>query len=105
MAQILVTDRQGQETIIDIRSGTSLMQAITDEGVGDLLALCGGMCSCATCHVYIDTEYIDRLPHMSEDEVDLIELSVHRLANSRLACQIPMTERWDGMRVQIAPGD
>lgn len=105
MANILVTDRQGGESVIAIRAGTSLMQAITDEGMGDLLALCGGMCSCATCHVYVDHKFWDQLSAMSDDERDLLEVSAHRADNSRLACQVRMSEALAGMRVTVAPAD
>lgn len=105
MAQVLITDRQGQEVNLDIRPGASLMQIITDAGMPDLMALCGGMCSCATCHVYIDQESCGDLPEMSEDEADLLALSAHRAENSRLSCQIRLTDELDGLKAQIAPTD
>jgi len=105
MPQVYVTDREGQETAIEIRPGTSLMQAITDAGVADLLALCGGMCSCATCHVYVQGETLDELPPMEQDEDDLLGCSGHRQRNSRLACQIRMKDEFDGLRATIAPAD
>jgi ferredoxin, 2Fe-2S len=81
------------------------MQVITDAGMTDLLALCGGMCSCATCHVYIDNESSAELSEMSEDEADLLALSAHRKDNSRLSCQIRLTAELDGLKAQIAPTD
>ncbi|GAB3101133.1 2Fe-2S iron-sulfur cluster binding domain-containing protein [Aestuariicella hydrocarbonica] len=105
MATVFVTDRDALEMIIDIRPGTSLMQAITDEGIGDLLALCGGMCSCATCHVYIDEKFLGQISAMSDDEQGLLEMSSYRKENSRLACQVRMSDSLDGMRATIAPAD
>jgi 2Fe-2S ferredoxin len=105
MAEIYITDRSGLETTIEIRPGTSLMQAATDVGVEDLLALCGGMCSCATCHVYIDSDHLDQLSPMSQDEHDLLEVSMHRQTNSRLACQVRMVETLDGLKATVAPGE
>lgn len=105
MAQIFVTDRNGNLETLDIRSGDTLMQAITEADFGDVMALCGGMCSCATCHVYIDNGFDGALPPGSEDERDLLEMSAHRRDNSRLSCQIPLTEELDGLRVTIAPED
>ncbi len=105
MAEVVVTDRLGQQTQIEIRPGTSLMQAATDEGIGDLLALCGGMCSCATCHVYIESDHLDQLSEMGDDERDLLDMSAHRRENSRLACQVRMSDSLDGMKATVAPAD
>lgn len=81
------------------------MEAIRDAGVDELLALCGGCCSCATCHVYIDQEYADRLPEMSDDENDLLDSSDHRIQASRLSCQIPIGPEMNGLKVRLAPED
>ncbi len=105
MAQIIVNDRDGNQETLHIRPGDTLMQTITEADFGDVMALCGGMCSCATCHVYIDTGFGDALPPKSQDEQDLLEMSAHCQENSRLSCQIPLTEDLDGLRVTIAPED
>jgi 2Fe-2S ferredoxin len=105
MPQVVVTDRSGEESVIAIRPGTSLMQAITDDGIAELLALCGGVCSCGTCHVYIQEDALAQLPPMEQDENDLLACSAHRAANSRLACQIRLCEDHDGLRATIAPED
>jgi 2Fe-2S ferredoxin len=67
--------------------------------------LCGGACACATCHVYVDPQFADRLAKMHGDEDDLLESSSHRQANSRLSCQIPLAAIIDGMQVTVAPED
>ena len=66
---------------------------------------CGGCCSCATCHVYVDPAFADKLPAISADESDLLDSSDHRNATSRLSCQLPMTAALDGLKVTIAPED
>jgi 2Fe-2S ferredoxin len=81
------------------------MEAIRDAGIDELLALCGGCCSCATCHVFVDPDFADLLPTMTEDENDLLDSSDHRTAASRLSCQIPLSAALDGLAVRIAPED
>ncbi len=105
MSKIQVTDRDGEEASVDIHPDTTLMQAITDAGYADLLALCGGMCACGTCHVYVDETQLERLADMGPDEDELLSASGHRRANSRLSCQIRVGEELAGLRVTIAPED
>ena len=81
------------------------METIRDNGFDELLALCGGCCSCATCHVVVDADYINRLPPMSMDEDDLLDSSDHRTLGSRLSCHISLSEELDGLSVQIAAED
>ncbi len=103
--QLHVTDQSGMERAIAGRAGRSLMENIRDAGFDQLLALCGGCLSCATCHVYVAPGFDGALPPISEDENDLLESSAHRQPNSRLSCQIPLSETLDGLRVTIAPAD
>ncbi|NVD45901.1 2Fe-2S iron-sulfur cluster-binding protein [Qipengyuania atrilutea] len=105
MPKLLVTNRSGQETAVEVGDGLTVMEAIRDNGFDELLALCGGCCSCATCHVHVDPLFADKLPEMSEDEDDLLESSDHRAETSRLSCQIPFTPDLDGLKVTIAPED
>lgn len=105
MPQIFVTDRSGQQEAIDILPGTTLMQSISDAGIADLLALCGGVCSCATCHVYVEGDAATLLPPISDDEDGLLEFATHRRENSRLSCQIRLTDQLDGLRATVAPED
>lgn len=105
MVQIFVTDRAGSDRSIDAQPGFSLMEAMRDNGLDELLALCGGCASCATCHVYIDPDSAGELPPMGEDENDLLDSSDHRTGHSRLSCQIPLTAGLEGLRVVIAPED
>ena len=105
MPQITVVNQAGEESQIDATEGLSLMEVIRDGGFDELLALCGGCCSCATCHVHIDPEFADKLPDMTEDENDLLDSSDNRDANSRLSCQIPVTAALAGLKVTIAQED
>ena len=105
MPKLIVTTREGDTTEIDVENGLTVMEAIRDNGFDELLALCGGCCSCATCHVHVDGEHTGKLPAMSEDEDDLLESSDHRVETSRLSCQIPFTDDLDGLKVTIAPED
>ena len=105
MPQLIVVNRAGEETAVDVADGLTVMEAIRDNGFDELLALCGGCCSCATCHVHVDPAFKDRLPAMSEDEDDLLESSDHRDENSRLGCQVPFTADLDGLKVTIAQED
>lgn len=105
MIKITVTDRQGERRSIEAAEGLTLMEAIRDNGFDELLALCGGCCSCATCHVFVDEAQLDQLPVISEDEDDLLDSSEHRAGASRLSCQIPLTSQLDGISVRIAPED
>jgi 2Fe-2S ferredoxin len=81
------------------------MEALRDGGHDELLALCGGCCSCATCHVYIAPEFLGLLPAMSEDENELLDSTSFRKENSRLSCQIKLTDAYNGLRATIAPED
>jgi ferredoxin, 2Fe-2S len=81
------------------------MQAIRDAGVYELLALCGGVCSCATCHVYVDTGFVSAIPPMGSDENDLLDGTSHRKEASRLSCQFLLSADLEGLRVTIAPED
>lgn len=105
MPKLIVVNRSGVESTVEADAGLSVMEAIRDNGFDELLALCGGCCSCATCHIFVDPAFADKLPKMSEDENDLLESSDHRAATSRLSCQVQMTGDLDGLRVTIAPED
>ncbi len=103
MSQIAVTTRRGLTRRLEARPGASVMEIIRDGGVGEILAVCGGCCSCATCHVIVDPAWYPRLPPIGEYEDDLLEGSEHRAPTSRLSCQIQFVDSLDGLAVIIAP--
>ena len=105
MPKLIVTTRSGETREVEAAAGLTVMEAIRDNGFDELLALCGGCCSCATCRVHVDPAFKDLLPAMSEDEDDLLESSDHRDENSRLSCQVALTDALDGLRVTIAQED
>ncbi len=105
MPQLIVTTREGEEQTLDAEVGLSVMEVIRDAGIDEILALCGGCCSCATCHVHVDPDFAGQLPAMSEDEDDLLESTGTRDENSRLSCQITVTDALDGLHVTIADED
>jgi 2Fe-2S ferredoxin len=105
MPKLTITGRDGTERTVEGRRGWSVMENIRDAGFDELLALCGGCCSCATCHVHVEEEWLAALPPMDGDEDDLLDSSDHRQPNSRLSCQIEFSEALDGLRVRIAPED
>ncbi|MHA3840654.1 2Fe-2S iron-sulfur cluster-binding protein [Sphingomonas aestuarii] len=105
MPQLIVVTRDGEERAVEGEVGLSVMEVIRDNGFDELLALCGGCCSCATCHVHVDPEFAGKLAPMSEDENDLLDSSMDRDETSRLSCQIQFTSALDGLRVKIAAED
>lgn len=105
MPRLVVVDRAGLEMQLEGQNGLSVMEIIRDGGIGQMLAMCGGNCSCATCHVYVEPAFAQRLPVSGGFEDEMLESSAHRQQGSRLACQIKFSDALDGMRVTIAPED
>jgi 2Fe-2S ferredoxin len=105
MPTLYVTDRTGEEKAITVGTGITVMEAIRDNGFDELLALCGGCCSCATCHIHVDPAFSGVVAPMGEDENDLLDSSDHRNEHSRLSCQIEVTDALDGLKVTIAQED
>lgn|SRR5688572_24027379 len=104
MAQMKVVDRDGNEHTVEARPGLKVMETLRELEFG-VAAICGGMCSCATCHVYIDPEWLARLPRKQSDEQELLSELSHYKDNSRLSCQVEFTEALDGLKVTIAPDE
>lgn len=102
---LLVIDRDGNERVVPGEVGVSIMETLKEHGCDELVALCGGCCSCATCHVYVDRSFADVIPRISADENELLDGSGQRRENSRLSCQVKLTEDMNGMTVMIAPQD
>jgi len=103
--KLTVVNREGVEAVLGIAPGRSLMETLRDAGYDELMALCGGCCSCATCHVHVDEAWIGAVGEPTEFEGDLLGFSDHRQPTSRLSCQIPLHPGLDGLRVVIAPED
>ena len=105
MPEIIIATRNGQVHSVEASSGTILMEAIRDAGIEESFALCGGACSCATCHIYVDAAFYDALPIMSDEENELLDGGLHRNDRSRLSCQIRITDNLAGMRFTIAESE
>lgn len=101
--KIYVTDPQGVEHALDAPEGWRVMEIIREHGL-PIKAECGGACACATCHVYVDEEWIDKIPFMREDEEEMLDEAFDVQDNSRLSCQIIMDESLDGLRLTLALG-
>jgi 2Fe-2S ferredoxin len=103
MARMNVVDRDGRLHEIDAKPGLKFMEILRELDYG-VAAICGGLCSCATCHIFIDEGWAAKLPKKQSDEQDLLtELSDYRETASRLSCQVEFTEALSGIRITIAP--
>ncbi|SFF51066.1 ferredoxin, 2Fe-2S [Fontimonas thermophila] len=105
MAVVRVTGRDGVERRLDATNGCALMEALRDANTG-IDGTCGGMMSCGTCHVYVDADWLAKLPPKSEDEqmmLDAIGELVELEPGSRLSCQIQVSEALEGLSIRIAP--
>ena len=105
MAKLIVVTRDGTEHEIEGDTSLTVMENIRDAGFDELLALCGGCCSCATCHVHVDEAWTAKVGGPGDDEADLLDSSDFRQENSRLSCQIQFSDDLDGLKVTIAPED
>ena len=101
MTTINVISRDGSTKAVTAEPGQSLMELIRDAGFDELLAMCGGCCSCATCHVIVDPDWYAKTGGPSEDEEDMLDLAFSLSETSRLGCQIAMTPELDGLRLTV----
>ena len=102
MPTIRITSQDGETKQVDATSGYSLMETLRDLGYEEILALCGGCCSCATCHVHVDDQNCETLPPVEDDEQMLIEMTDnYKAGSSRLSCQIELTDQHDGLQVTM----
>jgi ferredoxin, 2Fe-2S len=104
MALLKVVDRDGVEHDVEARPGLKVMETLRELDYG-VAAICGGMCSCATCHVYVDPAWADKLPAPQSDERELLQELSHYTDQSRLSCQVEFTAELAGLRVTIAPDE
>jgi 2Fe-2S ferredoxin len=103
MARIKYIEANGSEHELDIGPGLTLMQGAVNNNVRGIIAECGGACSCATCHVYVDEAWTDRLEKKSDIEEGMLEAVCDQQPNSRLSCQIKVTAELDGLVVRMPP--
>jgi ferredoxin, 2Fe-2S len=104
MVKVVITSAEGKTVTVEARRGSTLMEAARDNGVEGIVAECGGACSCATCHVHVADEWLDRLPARSGTEADMLDFADNLdRRRSRLSCQIVLGEDVDGLTVSV-PG-
>ncbi|MGB1580506.1 MAG: 2Fe-2S iron-sulfur cluster-binding protein [Nevskiales bacterium] len=105
MAQVKVKTRDGAEQTLESPNGIPLMETLRDEDM-DVEGTCGGICSCGTCHVYVAEAWVDKLPPVGEDEAMMLEAIaevVEVRPNSRLSCQIEISDEHEGLEVEVGP--
>ncbi len=103
MPKITFIDTDEEARTIDAETGSTVMEAAVSNDIPGILATCGGSCACATCHVYVDPDWFSRLPAPALDELDMLDTAHDLQPNSRLSCQIAVTEDIDGLVLRTPP--
>jgi ferredoxin, 2Fe-2S len=102
MPKVTYIAHTGESTTVDVPSGYSVMEGAVRNGIEGIVAECGGACMCATCHVYVDEAFLDRLPPIGEEQEEMLNATAaERKPNSRLSCQIPAVAELDGLIVRM----
>ena len=105
MPTIIFIERDGEKKSVEVEPGYTVMEAAINNGVDGIVAECGGACACATCHSYIDESWLEKLPPMDDMEDSMLDAAYEREDNSRLTCQIEVTEELDGLIVRVADNE
>jgi 2Fe-2S ferredoxin len=102
MPKVTYISHTGENTTIEAAVGTTVMENAVRNGIEGIVAECGGACMCATCHVYVDPAFLDRLPPIGEEQEEMLGSTfAERKPNSRLSCQIEMRPEYDGLIVRM----
>ena len=101
MVTVTFIESSGNERVVDAPEGSTVMEAAVKNGVGGILAECGGACTCATCHLYVDEAWTAKVGGASGDEEEMLTLAVDPAPNSRLSCQISLSAELDGLVVRV----
>ena len=99
MVKIVYKDNQGNSKTIEVENGLSVMEGAIQNDIPGIDADCGGAMACATCHVYVEEKWLDKIPKAEDAEVDMIDMAHNPKKNSRLSCQIIVSEELDGLEV------
>ena len=99
MAKITYQDSKGSLKTIEVDNGLSVMEGAIQNDIPGIDADCGGSIACATCHVYVDEKWFDKIPKAEDAEVDMIDMAFEPKKNSRLSCQIIVSDELDGLKV------
>ncbi len=105
MPKIIFQTNDGSQNEVDVETGYSVMEGAINNNIEGIVAECGGACACATCHGYIDKTWIDKLAPMDDMEDSMLDAAFERKSNSRLTCQIEVSEELDGLVVHVAEND
>jgi len=105
MPKITYVTSDGSRIEAEVEKGYSVMEGAINNNVAGIVAECGGACACATCHAYVDESWLDKLPAMDDMEDSMLDAAFERKANSRLTCQIEVSDKLDGLVVVVAEND
>ncbi|MEQ8659736.1 MAG: 2Fe-2S iron-sulfur cluster-binding protein [Gammaproteobacteria bacterium] len=105
MPKVTYIDVNGNSRVCDVPSGISVMEGAIQNGIDGILAICGGSCACSTCHAYIDEAWMATVGQPDDIEDSTLELALERRPNSRLTCQIEVTDALDGLVLRVAQND
>ena len=101
MPKIIYKDNQGNSKTIEVENGLSVMEGAIQNEIPGIDADCGGSMACATCHVYVEEKWLNKIPKAEDAEVDMIDMAYEPKKNSRLSCQIIVSDELDGLTVNI----
>ena len=102
MAKITYVEHNGTEHVVDVANGLTFMEGARDNNIPGIEADCGGACACSTCHVYVDPDWVEKVPAKDDMEEDMLDFAFEPdPATSRLTCQIKVTDALDGLRVKM----
>ena len=105
MPRIIFLTPDGDRHEVEVEAGYTVMEAAINNNIEGIIAECGGACACATCHSYISEEWINRLPEMDDMEDSMLDAAYDRRDNSRLTCQLEISDEWDGLVVQVGENE
>ena len=101
MPKITYTEHGGKSHTLEVQNGLSVMEGAVQNNIPGIDADCGGACACATCHVYVDEKWFNKLPNKENTEQDMLDMAFEPNSFSRLACQITVTDDLDGLVVKM----
>ena len=99
MTKIIYQDNQGNSKTIDVENGLTIMEGAIQNKIPGIDADCGGSMACATCHIYVEEKWLNKIPKAEEAEIDMIDMAYEPKKNSRLSCQLIVTDELDGLKV------
>ena len=105
MAKITYITPAGERHEVDVENGYSVMEGAINNDINGIVAECGGACACATCHSYVDAAWTDKIPSMDDMEDSMLDAAFERKDNSRLTCQIEMSDALDGIVIHVADNE